>query len=205
MRIIAAALLVTSMSVPALAQPPTASLEGYGEADTLKITGSDLPFYYVVFGFFETGTSWLTEWGAFYDEHLIDLGVTPGSDAAKVVTDAMLAAGPIVHAHAPIDRKLVGNPAAFEAAQVKQLREQADKLATIYAEMMVGLEEAGFDPLTIEVYLENTTRQRSGLYLVGKSKQRFEHSRGSLAGWLGVDGFEQQVAERMDVVRRNNQ
>lgn len=206
MRFIAAILLMTLISVPALAKAPRAALEGYGEAETLTVTGKDLPLFYVVLAFFESGTSLFTEWGGFYDEHLIQLGVEPGSDAASVVSDAMLAAGPLLRAHTPADRKLAdSDPAAFEAAQIEELRKLADQLATIYAEMMAGLEGVGFDPATIEAYLDDNTRSQSALYLVGESKRQFEKSHASVGGWLGVDNFEQKAADRMNIVRHKNQ
>lgn len=202
MRNIAVVLLVACLSMPAWAQPPNAILEGYGEADTLKISGADLPFYYVVYSFYENGVGWLTEWGTFYDQYLLDFGVVPGSDAAAVVTEAMLKSEPIVRGHAPLDTSLADDPAAFEAMQIERIKARARKLAGIFAEMIVGLERAGFPTAKLEGYLEGTVRRQSALYLVGSSKRRLENSRSSTAEWLGVDRFEHSISQRIEAVRR---
>lgn len=197
MRLFRTFVLLTLLALPSVAQPPTAGIVGYTDSEVHKVSGSDLPFYFVVRAFFEQGVGWLNEWGTFYQSFLAEFEIEAGSPAAAAVTAAMLRAEPRVRAHAAIDPALAEDPQAFLAAQLERIKEDAAAFAVIYADLLVSLEKAGYSVPTLERFLEVSVRQQSGLIVIGESKAGLEKSRGGVAAFLDVADFEDLVFGRL--------
>ncbi|HEX2163224.1 MAG TPA: hypothetical protein VHM02_04695 [Thermoanaerobaculia bacterium] len=90
-----------------------------------------------------------------YHQHLVMIGVEPGSEAARIVTESILAWRALDEAR-PTNKGLQGE--AFERAGREYLRRSVRELRQVYRTMLRELTKAGYSTEPIEFEVEKRRR-----------------------------------------------
>lgn len=148
---------------------PPSSAQGPDEAEPLiteetvihPTENADIPQYYVVRTFYTQASHRLRADVPVAAGYLRRLGMDPGSEAAKLFSEAVWAADAIKD-DVSVDDRLEGEE--FRLAQVEAITTQARLLAEVHGGLLQDLTEIGFDSESVTEFIENDVR--SGMRLV---------------------------------------
>lgn len=160
------------MTTAAVGRASDAQEVRFGGSDVSQRTVSRLPIeqnsnYTAVKFLFDHLLDSYDQGDFIYHQHLQMLEVEPGSEAARIVTEAILAWRTLVEAR-PIDRGLQGQ--AMELAGRESLRRSVRELRTVYRRMLRELTKVGNSTEPIELEIEELRRSTTSTVYGGTQR-----------------------------------